>query len=101
MDGRVLQFANYTFDVSVWVSSLFVLFRRMRIFCLQDWGVTLIDGGTLCIVPKQQLMEDLANVADSLDITFMHLTPTGELSMCLARALMIDIHCSRCAYRTQ
>ncbi|KAF8587754.1 acetyl-CoA synthetase-like protein [Ramaria rubella] len=59
LDGRVLQFSNYTFDVSVW-----------------DWSATLSAGGTLCIVPKQKLIDDLGNVARSLDVTFLETTPT-------------------------
>ncbi|KAF8574904.1 amino acid adenylation [Ramaria rubella] len=59
LDGRVLQFSNYTFDFSVW-----------------DWGSTLISGGTLCIVPKRMLMDDLGNVAHSLDVTYLEASPT-------------------------
>ncbi|KAF8581317.1 amino acid adenylation [Ramaria rubella] len=58
-DDRVLQFSNYTFDVSVW-----------------DWSVTLSDGGTLCIVPRRELMDNLGAVADGMDITFLETTPT-------------------------
>ena len=35
-------------------------------------------GGTLCIVPKQKLMDDLGNVARDMDVTFLETTPTGE-----------------------
>jgi hypothetical protein len=42
-------------------------------------------------------MEDLANVAESLDVTFVQLTPTGELSMCLTQILIYDVHYSYCA----
>ncbi|KAF8580409.1 hypothetical protein K439DRAFT_1662792 [Ramaria rubella] len=58
-DDRVLQFSNYTFDVSVW-----------------DWSITLSDGGTLCIVPRRELMDNLGAVADCMDITFLETTPT-------------------------
>ncbi|KAF8584770.1 acetyl-CoA synthetase-like protein [Ramaria rubella] len=59
LNGRVLQFSNYTFDVSVW-----------------DWAATLTGGGTLCIVPKRRLMDELGNVARSLDITYLGTSPT-------------------------
>jgi hypothetical protein len=42
-------------------------------------------------------MEDLAHVAKSLDITFVQLTPTGELGMYLTQALMNDVRYSYCA----
>jgi hypothetical protein len=44
----------------------------------QDWSLTLTSGGTLCIAPKHKLMNDLASIAESLDVTFIVLTPTGE-----------------------
>ncbi|KAF8584768.1 acetyl-CoA synthetase-like protein [Ramaria rubella] len=59
LNGRVLQFLNYTFDVSIW-----------------DWTNTLSAGGTLCVVPKRRLMDDLELVARSLDITYMGASPT-------------------------
>ncbi|KAF8580664.1 amino acid adenylation, partial [Ramaria rubella] len=59
LDGRVLQFSNYTFDFSVW-----------------DWTGTLSAGGTLCVVPKRRLMDDLESVARSLDVTYMGASPT-------------------------
>ncbi|KAF8588131.1 acetyl-CoA synthetase-like protein, partial [Ramaria rubella] len=59
MNGRILQFLNYTFDVSVW-----------------DWTNTLSSGGTLCVVPKRRLMDDLGPVARSLDVTYMAASPT-------------------------
>ncbi|KAF8573006.1 acetyl-CoA synthetase-like protein [Ramaria rubella] len=59
LNGRVLQFSNYTFDVSVW-----------------DWAATLTGGGTLCIVPKRRLMDELGSVARSLDITYLGTSPT-------------------------
>ncbi|KAF8572689.1 acetyl-CoA synthetase-like protein [Ramaria rubella] len=59
LNGRVLQFSNYTFDVSVW-----------------DWAASLSAGGTLCIVPKRRLMDDLGHVAHSLDVTYMGTSPT-------------------------
>ncbi|KAF8572550.1 AMP-dependent synthetase and ligase, partial [Ramaria rubella] len=59
LDGRVLQFSNYTFDFSVW-----------------DWTGTLSAGGTLCVVPKRRLLDDLESVAHSLDITYMGASPT-------------------------
>ncbi|KAF8584766.1 acetyl-CoA synthetase-like protein [Ramaria rubella] len=59
LNGRVLQFSNYTFDVSVW-----------------DWSATFSAGGTLCVVPKQRLLGNLGSVAHSLDVTFLGTTPT-------------------------
>ncbi|KAF8581319.1 acetyl-CoA synthetase-like protein, partial [Ramaria rubella] len=59
LNARVLQFSNYTFDFSVW-----------------DWGATLIAGGTLCIVPKQTLIDDLGVVSRNMDVTFIETTPT-------------------------
>ncbi|KAF8572541.1 AMP-dependent synthetase and ligase, partial [Ramaria rubella] len=59
LDGRVLQFSNYTFDFSVW-----------------DWTGTLSAGGTLCIVPKRRLLDDLESVARSFDVTYMGASPT-------------------------
>ncbi|KAF8573476.1 AMP-binding-domain-containing protein [Ramaria rubella] len=58
-DDRVLQFSDYTFDYSVW-----------------DWSVTLANGGTLCIAPKQDLLDHLRVVVHSMDITFLETTPT-------------------------
>ncbi|KAF8575295.1 acetyl-CoA synthetase-like protein [Ramaria rubella] len=67
LNGRVLQFSNYTFDVSVW-----------------DWAATLTGGGTLCIVPKRRLMDELGDVARSLDITYLGTSPTdSEWLTCL------------------
>ncbi|KAF8572636.1 AMP-dependent synthetase and ligase, partial [Ramaria rubella] len=59
LNGRVLQFSNYTFDFSVW-----------------DWSATLIAGGTLCIVRKQRLLDDLGGVGRDMDVTFLETTPT-------------------------
>ncbi|KAF8572586.1 AMP-dependent synthetase and ligase, partial [Ramaria rubella] len=56
---RVLQFSNYTFDFSVW-----------------DWTNTLSAGGTLCVVPKRRLMDDLGPVARTLDVTYLGASPT-------------------------
>jgi hypothetical protein len=52
--------------------------RKLPISVLQDWSITLSSGGTLCIVPKHKLMNDLGSIAESLDVTFVQLTPTGE-----------------------
>lgn len=80
LNQRVLQFSNYTFDVSVWVCFHLMSFDAWVYSqtCPQDWSCTLTSGGTLCIVPKQKLIEDLANVGKGLDITFLQTTPTGE-----------------------
>lgn len=39
--------------------------------------MTLTGGGTLCIAPKQDLLNDLGQVAAAFDITYMPITPSG------------------------
>lgn len=38
-------------------------------------------GGTLCVVPKQELVDNLSGVVRSLDITYLGTTPTGEFKV--------------------
>ncbi|KAI8906147.1 hypothetical protein DFJ77DRAFT_478472 [Powellomyces hirtus] len=56
---RYMQFANYTFDVSV-----------MDIFC------TLAHGATILIAAKASLLQDLGAVMRKMRATFTALTPT-------------------------
>ncbi|KAJ7477238.1 acetyl-CoA synthetase-like protein [Mycena galericulata] len=56
---RTLMFSNYAFDYSVW-----------------DIFLTLTGGGTLCISPKSQMLNDLTGTLRSLSITFLETTPT-------------------------
>lgn len=58
-DFRALQFSNYIFDVS-----------------LYDFFVTLHSGGTLCIVPTERLLDDLAGCINELNADHVFLTPT-------------------------
>ncbi|KAI9745822.1 MAG: hypothetical protein M1818_000503 [Claussenomyces sp. TS43310] len=57
--SRVLQFANYTFDVSV--GEIFV---------------TLMRGGTICIATEYDRINNLAWVINSMKITWTFMTPT-------------------------
>ncbi|RTE69274.1 hypothetical protein BHE90_016346 [Fusarium euwallaceae] len=56
---RALQFSNFIFDVS-----------------LYDFFVTLHSGGTLCIVPTERLLNDLAGCINELNVDHVFLTPT-------------------------
>ncbi|KAJ6543923.1 hypothetical protein B0H19DRAFT_290764 [Mycena capillaripes] len=56
---RTLMFSNYAFDYSVW-----------------DMFLTLTCGGTLCISPQNQMLNDLTGTLRSLSITFLETTPT-------------------------
>ncbi|KAJ3018571.1 hypothetical protein HKX48_002804 [Thoreauomyces humboldtii] len=56
---RFLQFASYTFDVSV-----------IDIFC------TLAQGGTLCLAHKDDLLVDMGEIGSKMKVTFATLTPT-------------------------
>ncbi|KAJ7762734.1 acetyl-CoA synthetase-like protein [Mycena maculata] len=56
---RTLMFSNYAFDYSVW-----------------DIFLTLTGGGTLCISPKTEMLNDLTGTLRSLSITFLETTPT-------------------------
>ena len=88
-DSRVLQFANYTFDISVWVSMMcYPLSEMSPHMSYQDWGCTWTSGGTLCVVPKQRLIDDLGSVAEEMDVTFMFMTPTGECNRILKTYLI-------------
>jgi hypothetical protein len=87
-DGRVLQFANYTFDITVWVSIEWPSLSETRAYVsCQDWGCTWASGGTLCVVPKRHLIDDLGGVAERLGVTSMFVTPTGECNWILGRDL--------------
>src|SRR5580700_6070796 len=55
---------------SLWSRDVDTLFK--------DWSATLTAGGTLCVVPKRELMDNLGSVIDSLDVTFLETTPTGK-----------------------
>ncbi|KAG7403283.1 Nonribosomal peptide synthase sidE [Fusarium oxysporum f. sp. rapae] len=56
---RTLQFSNYIFDVS-----------------LYDFFVTLHSGATLCVVPTDRLLDDLAGCINELSVDHVFLTPT-------------------------
>ncbi|KAJ6463219.1 acetyl-CoA synthetase-like protein, partial [Mycena vitilis] len=56
---RTLMFSNYAFDYSVW-----------------DIFLTLTCGGTLCLAPQIQMLEDLTGVLRSMSVTFLETTPT-------------------------
>ncbi|KAI8906148.1 hypothetical protein DFJ77DRAFT_435142, partial [Powellomyces hirtus] len=58
-ETRWLQFAAYTFDVSV-----------MDIFC------SLTQGATLCLAHKESLLADMGAVGRKMQATFATLTPT-------------------------
>ncbi|RDL30479.1 uncharacterized protein BP5553_10357 [Venustampulla echinocandica] len=57
--SRVLQFANYTFDVSV--GEIFI---------------TLMHGGTICIATEYDRINNLAGVIRSMEIDWTFMTPT-------------------------
>ena len=57
--SRVLQFAAYTFDVSI-----------------GDIFTTLIHGGCVCIPSDRQRMDDLAQAIKSMSVNQIYLTPT-------------------------
>ena len=58
-ETRVLQFANYTFDVSI-----------------SDIFITLSTGACLCIASKEAMMNNLAAVCKKMKVSFARLTPT-------------------------
>jgi len=58
-ESRVLQFAAYTFDVSI-----------------ADMFTTLIFGGTICIPSEEERMNDLTKAIQQLEVNQMYLTPT-------------------------
>ncbi|KAE8368382.1 hypothetical protein BDV27DRAFT_154089 [Aspergillus caelatus] len=57
--SRVLQFASYTFDVS-----------------MGETFFTLMKGGTLCIPTEHDRINNLAGVINSMQITWTFMTPT-------------------------
>ncbi|KAE8382027.1 hypothetical protein BDV26DRAFT_49940 [Aspergillus bertholletiae] len=57
--SRVLQFASYTFDVS-----------------MGETFFTLMKGGTLCIPTEHDRVNNLAGVINSMEITWTFMTPT-------------------------
>ncbi|KAJ7179599.1 acetyl-CoA synthetase-like protein [Mycena filopes] len=56
---RTLMFSNYAFDYSVW-----------------DIFLTLSCGGTLCISPQSEMLNDLTGTLRSMAVTFLETTPT-------------------------
>jgi amino acid adenylation domain-containing protein/non-ribosomal peptide synthase protein (TIGR01720 family) len=56
---RVLQFASYTFDISI-----------------QDIFTTLTNGGCVCVVGEDQRFNDLAGAVNQMGVTSACLTPT-------------------------
>lgn len=58
-NSRVLQFAAYTFDVSI--GEIFT---------------TLMAGGTVCVPSEQDRMENLAEAIRKMEINWAYLTPT-------------------------
>ncbi|EXJ85586.1 hypothetical protein A1O1_05951 [Capronia coronata CBS 617.96] len=57
--SRVLQFASYTFDVSI-----------------GETFTCLMLGGTLCIPNEEERMDDLAGVINRMDVRVAYLTPS-------------------------
>lgn len=57
--SRVLQFASYSFDMSV-----------------DDILLTLITGGCICVVSDQDRSGDIGNVIQQMNINAAHLTPS-------------------------
>ncbi|KAG0156359.1 hypothetical protein PDIDSM_3537 [Penicillium digitatum] len=58
-DARVLQFASYTFDVSI-----------------GETFTCLMSGGTLCIPSEYERMNDLAGVINRMNAKVVYLTPS-------------------------
>jgi amino acid adenylation domain-containing protein/non-ribosomal peptide synthase protein (TIGR01720 family) len=59
VDSRVLQFAAYTFDVSI--GEIFT---------------TLIHGGCICVPSEEERMNDLAAFINRMSVNWAYLTPT-------------------------
>ncbi|KAI1626476.1 hypothetical protein EDD37DRAFT_349340 [Exophiala viscosa] len=57
--ARILQFASYTFDVSI-----------------GETFTCLMLGGTLCIPNDEERMDDLAGVINRMDVNIAYLTPS-------------------------
>lgn len=58
-DSRVLQFAAYTFDVSI-----------------GDIFTTLMRGGTVCVPTEHERFNDLAGCINRMDVNWAYLTPS-------------------------
>ncbi|RDW58708.1 hypothetical protein BP6252_13184 [Coleophoma cylindrospora] len=58
-DSRVLQFAAYTFDVSI-----------------QDIFTTLMQGGCVCVPSEAERLNDLAGAINRMNVNWTFLTPT-------------------------
>ncbi|KAF9890441.1 hypothetical protein FE257_005846 [Aspergillus nanangensis] len=58
-DARVLQFASYTFDVSI-----------------GETFTCLMSGGTLCIPHEEERLNDLARVINRMNVNVVYLTPS-------------------------
>jgi amino acid adenylation domain-containing protein len=58
-ETRAIQFAAYTFDVSI-----------------SDTICTLLHGGTVCVISEDERMNDLPGAISARRANFVHLTPT-------------------------
>ncbi|KAF8581405.1 acetyl-CoA synthetase-like protein [Ramaria rubella] len=82
LNGHVLQFSNYTFDVSIW-----------------DWSATLITRGTLCIPCKQKLIDDLWGVSCDMDVLINLYGPMEASTNVVAlRGVTTTTNCTRIGY---
>ncbi|KAF8575700.1 acetyl-CoA synthetase-like protein [Ramaria rubella] len=82
LNGCVLQFSNYTFNVSIW-----------------DWSATLIARGTLCIPCKQKLIDDLPGVSRNMDVLINLYRPTEASTNVVAlRGVTTTTDCTKIRY---
>ncbi|KAF8588953.1 acetyl-CoA synthetase-like protein [Ramaria rubella] len=82
LNGHVLQFSNYTFNVSVW-----------------DWSATLITRGTLCIPRKQKLIDDLRGVSCDMDVLINLYGPTkASMNVVALRGVTTTTNCTKIGY---
>ncbi|KAF8578160.1 acetyl-CoA synthetase-like protein, partial [Ramaria rubella] len=82
LNGHVLQFSNYMFDVSIW-----------------DWSATLITRGTLCIPHKQKLIDDLWGVSCDMDVLIKLYGPMEASTNVVAlRGVTTTTDCTRIGY---
>ncbi|KAF8576656.1 acetyl-CoA synthetase-like protein, partial [Ramaria rubella] len=82
LNGCVLQFSNYTFDISVW-----------------DRSATLIARGTLCIPHKQKLIDDLRGVSRDMNVLINLYGPTeASTNMVALRGVTPTTDCTRIGY---